>query len=49
MLGKPDAAILQLERMLSLPSPVSAHCLRLDPIWKPLHGHPRFEQLLTVR
>jgi serine/threonine-protein kinase len=49
MLGKPDAAILQLERMLSLPSPVSAHWLRLDPIWKPLHGHPRFEQLLTVR
>ena len=45
--GQPDAAIDQLEQLLSVPSLVSVRYLRTDPRWARLRGHPRFERLLA--
>lgn len=41
-----DAAIDQLEHLLSIPGFVSPPYLKLDPLWKPLQTHPRFQKLL---
>ncbi len=46
MLGEQDAAIDQLELLLSIPSGVSVPLLRLDPQWDPLREHPRFRGLV---
>ena len=46
MAGDHDAAIDQLEYLLSIPSGVSVPQLELDPIWGPLRDHPRFVELL---
>ncbi len=46
IVGEYEAAIDQLEILLSVPSLISAHSLRLDPIWDPLREHPRFQQLI---
>ncbi len=46
MCGEYDAAIEQLEYMLSVVAYVSPQLLRLDPFWRPLRGRPAFEQLL---
>jgi serine/threonine-protein kinase len=47
MVGEKDAAIDELEHLLSIPSPLSVHLLRLDPIWDPLRNHPRFQRLVA--
>ncbi|UCC83921.1 MAG: tetratricopeptide repeat protein, partial [Gemmatimonadota bacterium] len=44
--GEYDAAIEQLELLLSIPSPLSANLLRVDPLWDPLRDDPRFQKLL---
>lgn len=44
--GEYDAAIDQLEHLMSIPGFISGPYLRLDPLWKPLRSHPRFQQLL---
>ena len=44
--GEYDAAIDQLEILLSIPSELSANLVRLDPIYDPLRDHPRFQALL---
>jgi tetratricopeptide (TPR) repeat protein len=44
--GEQDAAIDQLEYLLSIPARFSAEMLRLDPLWDPLRNHPRFKKLL---
>src|SRR2546430_10631391 len=44
--GEYDAALDQLEYVLSIPSPVSIPLLRVDPLYTPLKGNPRFERLL---
>jgi serine/threonine-protein kinase len=44
--GEHDAAIDQLEYLLSIPSLWSAWDLRLDPRWDPLRNHPRFKKLV---
>ena len=43
-----DAAVDDLERMLADPElPITVHTLRLDPMWDPIRGHPRFRLLLA--
>ena len=46
MVGEYDAAIDQLEFLLSRPGDLSIALLRLDPHWKPLWDHPRFQALV---
>jgi serine/threonine protein kinase/tetratricopeptide (TPR) repeat protein len=46
MVGEFDAAIDQLEFLLSHPGPTSIPLLRLDPAWGPLRDQPRFKRLL---
>lgn len=48
MVGEFDAAIDQLEFLLSIPGEISIHLLRLDPVWAPLRDQPRFENLMKV-
>ncbi|MDH4158374.1 MAG: protein kinase, partial [candidate division Zixibacteria bacterium] len=44
--GEYEAAVEQLEFLLSIPGFVSVPYLKLDPLWIPLREHPRFQQLL---
>ena len=48
-MGEPDRAISALRRAISLPSrtqpPFTPALLRLDPMWDPLRGDPRFQEL----
>ena len=46
MVGEYDAAIDQLEFLLSIPGEISVPLLRIDPIWDPLRSQPRFKKLL---
>jgi len=46
MVGQYDAALDQIEHLLSIPSAISVSLLRLDPLWDPLRNHPRFQKLL---
>ena len=45
--GDADAATDEIERLLSRPSLVSVHTLRLDPRWDPIRNDPRFQALLV--
>ena len=45
--GEADAALDELERLLSEPSWVTVPILRLDPRWDSLRNHPRFKALLV--
>ncbi len=46
MVGEFDAAVDQLEFLLSVPGEMSIPLLRLDPVWAPLCDHRRFKKLL---
>jgi serine/threonine-protein kinase len=46
MVGERDAAIEQLEHLLSVPGYHSAQLLRIDPTWDPLREHRRFQKLV---
>ena len=46
MVGERDAAVERLEYLLSIPGPLSAAWLRVDPTWDPLRSDPRFQRLL---
>ena len=46
MLGDRTAALDIIERLLSIPARFSPQLLRLDPLWDPLRGEPRFERLV---
>ncbi|MHC4595812.1 MAG: tetratricopeptide repeat protein [Planctomycetota bacterium] len=48
MVGEFDAAIDQLEFLLSKPGLTSIPLLRLDPAWDPLRDHPRFKRLIET-
>ncbi len=49
MVGEHDAAIDQIEQLLSIPSEISIPWLRIDPIWTSLRDNPRFKKLLEGR
>ena len=46
MVGEYDAALDEIEYLLSIPSWFSVHDLRLDPDFDPLRDHPRYQPLL---
>ena len=46
MVKEYDAALEQLEIILSRPGPYSAALLNLDPKWKPLWDNPKFIRLI---
>jgi TolB-like protein len=45
--GEKDLAIAQLEAVERVPTYLSYGLLKLQPIWDPLRGDPRFEKLLV--
>ncbi len=47
MVGEYDAAIDQLDYLLSIPGEISVPLLRIDPTWDPLRDHPRFQAMLA--
>ncbi len=47
MCGDLDTALALLDRSLQTPSDITIHELRLDPVWDPLRGDPRFQQMLA--
>jgi serine/threonine-protein kinase len=46
MLNRYDAALDQIEYLLSVPGELTTTLLRTDPTWAPLKDHPRFQKLL---
>jgi serine/threonine-protein kinase len=46
LFGEQEAAIDELEYILSMNSWISKWYLRLDPRWDPLRDHPRFQKLV---
>ena len=48
ILGEYESALDEIEILLSLPAPISASWLKLDPIFSPLHEIPRFRKLLEA-
>jgi len=45
--GEPDLAVEQLEAVTKIPGGPSYGELRLDPMWDPLRGDPRFEKIVA--
>ena len=46
VVGEHDAAIDQLEYLLTIPSIISVPRLKFQPVWESFHKHPRFKRLL---
>ena len=46
LVGEADAAVRRLAYLLSIPSDISVAQLRVDPMWDPLRGNPRFQRLV---
>ena len=43
--NRPDEALDLMEELFTAPGPLSSALLRLDPLYAPLRGNPRFERL----
>ena len=48
LVGEADAAVRRLAYLLSIPTDISVPQLRVDPMWDPLRGNPRFQRLLAT-
>jgi serine/threonine protein kinase/Tfp pilus assembly protein PilF len=46
VVGEHEAALDQIEHLLSIPSALNVGDLRVHPYWDPLRDHPRFQALL---
>jgi serine/threonine protein kinase len=46
--GEYEAAIEQVDLLLSIPGLITIPYLKLDPIWAPLREYPRFQELLQT-
>jgi tetratricopeptide (TPR) repeat protein len=46
--GENDQALQLLDRSLNTPNGVTVPFLRLDPIWDPLRGDPRFDKIVAA-
>jgi tetratricopeptide (TPR) repeat protein len=46
MVGEHDAALDQIDHLLSIPSGFSVGILELDPSWDPLRNHPRYQEIV---
>jgi TolB-like protein/Tfp pilus assembly protein PilF len=49
LVGEHDRALDELEWLLANPSDFSAALVRVDPLWGPLRGDPRFRRLMGDR
>jgi hypothetical protein len=47
MAGDTDGALAHIDTLLAMPSNVSVGALRLDAVWAPLRGDPRFQRLIA--
>ena len=47
LLNQPEKALDRLEPLLRMPYDLSPGWLRIDPMFAPLKGNPRFERLLA--
>lgn len=47
MIGNTNDAINTLEQLLNMPSWMSVQRLRIEAVWNPLRGNPRFQNLLS--
>ena len=45
--GNHDAALDEIELLLSIPALTTLEMLKVDPIWEPVWEHPRFLRLLA--
>jgi hypothetical protein len=49
VVGEPDLALQEIERLLSVPSPISIPALKTEPVWRSLRNNPRFERLVAAK
>lgn len=49
LVGKHDEALNQLARILARPGLLGPGALRLDPIWDPIRGDPKFDEIIEAR
>ena len=45
--GEHDRAIEVLQKLVSIPSYINYARLKFHPLWKPLHGNPRFDEIVA--
>jgi TolB-like protein/Tfp pilus assembly protein PilF len=47
--GESDAALKQVEYLLSIPFSYKANNFRLDPVWDPIRKDPRFQKIVEAK